>query len=223
MTQRDWVSWHGAYDDPESGLSRRLRDVQRQIREAMGRVGPGEIRVVSLCAGQGRDLIGALAGHPRREEVTARLVELDPVNVAVARAMAKDERLAGVEVVESDAGRTDAYAGAVPADLVLACGVFGNITDEDIHRTISILPQFCRPGATVVWTRNRRPPDITADVCRWFEKHGFDYVWASAPHETGYGVGVHQYVGPPVQFRAGQRMFSFVGYDVLRSGAPWPK
>lgn len=189
----------------------------------MGRVGPGEIRVVSLCAGQGRDLIGALAGHPRREEVTARLVELDPVNVAVARAMAKDERLAGVEVVESDAGRTDAYAGAVPADLVLACGVFGNITDEDIHRTISILPQFCRPGATVVWTRNRRPPDITADVCRWFEKHGFDYVWASAPHETGYGVGVHQYVGPPVQFRAGQRMFSFVGYDVLRSGAPWPK
>ncbi|GHD35622.1 hypothetical protein GCM10010335_31060 [Streptomyces galbus] len=30
-----------------------------------------------MCAGQGRDLIGVLAGHPRRDDVRARLVELD--------------------------------------------------------------------------------------------------------------------------------------------------
>jgi hypothetical protein len=33
--------------------------------------------VISLCAGQGRDLLGVLADHPRREDVRARLVELD--------------------------------------------------------------------------------------------------------------------------------------------------
>jgi hypothetical protein len=33
----------------------------------------------------GRDVIGVLAGHPRRDDVRARLVELDERNVAVAR------------------------------------------------------------------------------------------------------------------------------------------
>ena len=33
-----------------------------------------------------------------------------------------------------DASTTSAYRGAVPADLVLACGIFGNVSDEDIQR-----------------------------------------------------------------------------------------
>jgi hypothetical protein len=28
---RDWLAWHGGYDDPDSSLSRRLRVVQREI------------------------------------------------------------------------------------------------------------------------------------------------------------------------------------------------
>jgi hypothetical protein len=36
----------------------------------------------------------------------------------------------------------------VPADLVLAWGVFGNITDEDIERTIEACTQVCRSGGT---------------------------------------------------------------------------
>jgi hypothetical protein len=31
-----------------------------------------------MCAGQGHDVLGALPDHPRRGDVTARLVELDP-------------------------------------------------------------------------------------------------------------------------------------------------
>ena len=36
---------------------------------------------------------------------------------------------ADVEVLVADAGRTDSYAGRVPAEVVLVCGVFGNISD----------------------------------------------------------------------------------------------
>ncbi len=222
MTQRDWAAWHHAYDDPRSSLSRRLQVVQEQIAAALDRMKPGPIRALSVCAGQGRDLIGALSAHPRGRDVTARLVELDPVNAEAARAGAAAAGLSGLEVVRGDAAVTDVYAGAVPVDLLLICGVFGNITDEDIHRTISSLPQLCGPGASVVWTRNRMPPDITPDITRWFDKYGFDYVWSSAPHEVGYGVGVHRYAGPKVDFQPGVRMFTFVGYDVLRQGAPWP-
>ena len=111
----------------------------------MDHTAPGPIRVVSLCAGQGRDLHGALAGHPRADDVTALLVELDLANVATARAAFVNRP--AIEVREGDASRTDQYAGRVPADIVLACGIFGNITLPDIERTVEFLPAFCAPGA----------------------------------------------------------------------------
>jgi hypothetical protein len=38
-----------------------------------------------MVAGQERDLLPVLAEHPRPVDVTARLVELDPRNVRLAR------------------------------------------------------------------------------------------------------------------------------------------
>jgi hypothetical protein len=65
VTERDWYTWHHDYDDPGSALARRLAAVQDQIRVALDQAEPGLLRAISVCAGQGRDLIGALAGHPR--------------------------------------------------------------------------------------------------------------------------------------------------------------
>ncbi|WP_067828446.1 class I SAM-dependent methyltransferase [Actinomadura kijaniata] len=222
QTQRDWAAWHKEYDDPHSPLSRRLTLVRRRIAEILDAAPAGPVRTVSLCAGQGRDLIGAAAGHPRAADVRARLVELDPENVRAAREAALSLGLPGITAVAADASVTDAYLGAVPADLVLVCGVFGNITDADIRRTVSLLPRLCAPGAHVVWTRNRVPPDPTPDICRWFGEHGFQACWLSPPEAGVYGVGVHRFTGTPLPLEPGVRMFTFVGYDELRDGAPWP-
>jgi hypothetical protein len=213
----DWMRWHADYDDAASPLAQRLRVVQEQIRDVLDRAPAGPLTVVSMCAGQGRDLLEVLATHPRRDDVRARLVELDPGNVVVARSAG----LAGVEVVGSDAGLVDAYLGAVPADLVLACGVFGNITDADVERTVAVCGQLCRDGGTVVWTRHRRPPDLVPAICDWFERDGFDRVAVTAP-ELGYGVGAHRRTRAPERLEAGARMFTFVGAKALRSGAPGP-
>jgi hypothetical protein len=219
---KDWVAWHGAYDEPDSALTRRLHAVQDRIRDALDLAPPGPVRALSLCAGQGRDLIGVLAGHPRRDDVMARLVELDPRNSEAAAEAARAAGLVGVDCVTGDASHTDAYVGAIPAELILACGVFGNITDTDIERTISILPQLCAHGGYVVWTRNRKPPDITPALCQWFEKYGFEQCWLAGPELGDYGVGMHRFTGTPEPLERGVRMFTFVGYDVLRQGAPWP-
>src|ERR1700758_5505005 len=128
MVQRDWVEWHRDYDDPGSLLSRRGELVQGPLRAELDRAPAGDVRLISLCAGQGRDVIGVLAGHPRRHEVHARLVELDERNVAVARQAAQAAGLDGVEMLQADAGITDACAGAAPAQIVLVCGIFGNIS-----------------------------------------------------------------------------------------------
>ena len=74
----------------------------------------------------------------------------------------------GVEIVTGDASDIDLYEAPVPAELVLVCGVFGNISDADIRHTIGTLPSLCAPDATVIWTRHRRPPDLTTEVREWF-------------------------------------------------------
>ena len=173
MARRDWAEWHRGYDDPASLLSRRGERVQGHLRAELERAPAGDVRLISLCAGQGRDVIGVLTGHPRRDDVRARLVELDARNVAVARQAAQAAGLDGVEVLQADAGITDACAGAVPAQIVVACGIFGNITDSDIQATVAALPSLCAPGALVLWTRHRRPPDLTPAIRSWFGAAGF--------------------------------------------------
>lgn len=221
MSDLDWLDWHDAYDQPGSSLHRRLLAVRRHIGSALDGCGAGPIRLVSLCAGQGRDVLPVLAGHPRRDDVTALLVELDPRNVRVARDTAREAGLAGVEVVEGDAADTDLYRGAVPADVVVACGIFGNIVAAEIKSTIFDLRSFCAEGATVIWTRGRWEPDITPAMCDWFEQAGFTLVTlVPPPGPADFGTGVHRYPGPPRPLEPGRRMFHFVGYDVLGRTLP---
>jgi Putative methyltransferase len=191
-----WMDWHRAYEDPDSPLSARLRAVQAGVRAALDHVPPGPIRIVSICAGQGRDVIDVVAGHPRRADVRARLVELDPALVAFARERAHAAGVGDlIHVVEADASLAGSYAGALPADLVLICGVFGNISDGDIRSLVGKMPSFCAPGATVIWTRHRRPPDLTPSIREWFAEAGFAERSYVAPEPFILSVGSHQWVG----------------------------
>ena len=207
---RDWKQWHDAYADPNSSLSRRLATVQRLIAGALDAAPPGALRLVSMCAGEGRDVLGVLPDHPRRDDVRVRLVELDPDLAERARAAAASAGLPQVEVVTGDAGSVDAYAGMVPADVVLVCGVFGNITDADIANTVAILPQLCNPSATVIWTRHRQVPDVTPAIRRWFAESGFDEVAFESEGAGGFGVGAARYASEPRAFTPGAHLFRFV-------------
>ena len=205
---RDWLAWHAAYDVPGSPLAQRLGVVQGWIRRTLDQAPTGPLRAVSMCAGQGRDLIDVLSGHPRRAEVTARLVELDPRIAAAARQRAAAAGLSLVDVVTGDAGLAGAYAGLAPADLVLACGVFGNISTADIQRTIAGCTRLCATGGTVIWTRSRQAPDLIPQICQWFAQHDFGLAGVSDPGPS-WAVGAHQFTGRPGPPLAGERFFTF--------------
>jgi hypothetical protein len=215
QTSVDWHAWHAGYADPDSDLGRRLTVVQRQLRDALERLPAGPIRAISVCAGQGHDIIGVLAEHPRRADVSARLVELDPQNVALAQSAARAIGLHGVEVLAADASLTDAYAGAAPADVVLVCGVFGNIAAGDVASTIEQLGQLCAPQATVVWTRHRRAPDLVPQIRAAFERAGFAEL--AFEDAAPFGVGSNRLQRAPEPLRLGVKLFDFIGYEAL-----WP-
>jgi len=211
MGERDWLAWHAPYDDPGSSQSRRLRQVQRRVHEALDGAPPGPLRVLSLCAGQGQDLLRPLAAHPRRADVTALLVEADPRNAARARDSAREAGLDAVHVRVGDAAGTTAYRDAVPADVVLVCGVFGNIPDDDVRATVEHLPELLRTGATVIWTRHRAQPDLTPAIRAWFGAGGFDEVGFDTEPGFLYAVGTHRLAAPARAFVPGVTLFRFHG------------
>ena len=112
--------------------------------------------------------------------------------------------------MEGDASNTDAYAGAVPAQVVQVCGVFGNISDADIRTTIHHLPELCAEGAQVIWTRGRFAPDLTPSIREWFREAGFREVAFLAIPTTTASVGVHRLTAAPRPFRRGVHLFSFL-------------
>ncbi len=214
-----WVRWHAPYEDPSSSLSQRLVAVQTMVRAALDEIPDaaahaGPIRMVSLCAGQGRDVIDVVATHPRGPEVSALLVELDPALVAFAReraAAAGPAVAERVRVFEGDASQSRWYADDVPADIVLVCGVFGNISPADITRTIEAMRGFLVHGGHVVWTRHRLPPDLTPAIRADFAAAGFTELAFEAPEGTVQTIGHHRLDGATVPFDPDQHLFDFVG------------
>lgn len=207
----DWEKWHEEYRDPGSRLSRRLAVVQRFFGDALDRAPRGRIGVLSLCAGEGRDVIGVVRDHPRRDNVDAVLVEANAALAASARAAIEDAGLQDqVTVIEADAGTTANLRKGVPADVLLLCGIFGNVTDDDVEHTVRKTSALCNEGATVLWTRHPTPPDLTVRIRQWFAESGFVEVGFEAPEEWRFGVGSHRLIAEPEAFPSDLRLFSFV-------------
>lgn len=208
--QTDWQAWHGAYADERSPLSRRLRIIQHEIMAWLDRR-PGErLAVVSLCAGQGHDQLEVLGAREDAPRVRATLLESDERNIAFARAAADAAGAHDVTVISADAGQLASYVEVVPADLLLVAGVFGNISDADVMRTIRALPRLCAGRATVIWTRTRRSPDLTPSIREWFGSAGFAEVAFHAPNDVLFAVGVNQLITAPQPLTGPDELFRFV-------------
>jgi SAM-dependent methyltransferase len=207
----DWHEWHEGYDDPASELAGRLRAVRAHVAAVVDEAPPGLVTIVSICGGEGREVIGALEDHPRRSDVRGRLIELDPHNAAVARRWANDTGLAGLDVVHGDASWADAYDGLPPADLVVVSGLFGHLDDDDQQSTIEFLRQLCRPGGSVVWSFTARRPLRVPKLRRFFAERGFEELsFVALPgDDLALTVALSRYRGPRRVFPAGRTFFTF--------------
>jgi hypothetical protein len=204
----DWYAWHSPYADPGSPLARRLRLVRQHIAAWLDERPAEPVSVVSMCAGQGHDVLSVLASRPDAGRVRATLIESDPRNVAAARARAAS--LDTVTVLRADAGELASYRQAAPADLLIMAGVLGNISDADVHATIRALPQLCAAGATVIWTRTREAPDQTPSIRTWLADAGFTELAFTAPGDVLFSVGAHRFTGTPQPLPASGKIFQFV-------------
>ena len=163
-----------------------------------------------MCAGDGFDVISELASRPRRVG-KALLVESDPALATKSQSLAADAALSGSVTTRcADAADTSNYRDYVPADVLLACGLFGNITDADVFTTITRLPELIAHNAVVIWTRTRRPPDLTPAIRAHFGAVGFTELTFVAPPDVLFSVGAFRYRGVPQPFVPARHLFTFV-------------
>lgn len=205
----DWGRWHESYDDPDSSLSRRRIVVRDQLAALLGGIPQGRpARVASMCSGDGGNELTVFAAHPG--QVEAVLVESDPDLAARALATAKAMGLHGVQVVVGDAGESTPYASVAPADVVLAVGVFGNVSVESVERTVAVLPSLLTDGGAVIWSRGagNELPDPSEAVRGVFARRGFDEIAFVRPRDATFRIGVHR-LEHGVPFAPGHRLFTF--------------
>ncbi len=210
---KNWFEWHDLYQT-EIRLQQRLEIVQDYIARSLNAQAPGRIQVISACAGDGRDLRGVLANHPRADDVHARLVELNPQLVERGRAAISAAGLTSqIEFVNGDATLSDNYQGVVPADLVLVCGIFGNLADEvALQQLIGNLKYLAKPGTFVAWTRGNKDGIIYSDIVRQnLQSANFTEVDFQLTATGDMGVGLHQYLGETAPLPANEHLFVFSG------------
>lgn len=169
-----------------------------------------QFSILSLCAGQGHDVIGVLRDYPHASRVRTRFIETDPRNVDILRARVAAEGLSGCEVILGDAADTSLYDCFVPVDLLVICGIFGNISNDDVFRTIAATPQLCATGAIAIFTRGRRkPPDLTPAMRAAFAAAGFVEASNLAPEDVIWTVGAQRFEGVTQPLTTGH-LFTFV-------------
>ncbi len=211
VADRDWHAWHLAYDEPGSDLARRLVVVQGRIRCALDEAPPGPLRLISMVAGQGRDVIPVLATHSRGGDIAGCLVEIDPRNADIARSAVHNVGLTGIDVVTGDAAELNHYRPYAPADVVVMCGLFGNISEADIRRMVGYAIPLTKRGGTVIWTRGRQGAHMAPTICGWFIDAGFEERHMSDP-TGGFRVGAHRSCVNPTPLPEYVTAFTFVGH-----------
>ncbi len=214
----DWNAWYQQYDSFPS-LQARLRIVCEQIVATLNDCPPGPIQIVSVCAGDGRDVIGAVQSHPRRNDVVAWLLDNHAESIARGKAAAEQ---AGLErqlrFIEADATLAGSYASAVPADLVLLSGFLGHLRHNDVPRLIESLPMLCRTGGWVVWSRHlvmHKGREQVPVIRELFRRTRFEEVHFETTAPDAFAVGRGRFTGRVKPLDPARVLFDFVGLDRL--------
>jgi hypothetical protein len=214
----NWSEWHQQYDESPA-LMGRLRAVREQLRTTLDEFPAGPIEIVSVCAGDGRDLIGVLSDHPRRQDVGVSLLDTDRASLNRGRAAAEAAGVQSqVRFLLADASLARNYVGLVPADLILLSGMIGHLRNSDVPRLVGSLPMLCKFGGRVIWNRHVVLNDGANQVKvirNLFRSAGFDEIEFHTLAPDGFAVGQVRYTGDAVPLDPNAVLFDFVGLDRL--------
>jgi hypothetical protein len=210
----DWATWHDLYE-VSTPLKERLMAVRAQIAAAAAKIPGQSWHLVSICAGDGRDVIGTFAAADARQEVHATLIESHPE--LVTRGQAAVEQLGLARRITfrcADATQSSTYVDMRPAQIIVLSGVFGNLKERDVQRLIAALPSLCERDASVIWTRSLFDDGAKATqlIRQCFVAADFtEEVVVRTPLGL-FAVGTHAFRGVRRPLPVNKTLFEFTGF-----------
>ncbi|RBP48046.1 amino acid adenylation domain-containing protein [Roseimicrobium gellanilyticum] len=222
----DWTNWHQLYD-AGMGISARLRLVEEQLRAAVEACQPGPVRILSICAGDGRDIFGAFAGHPRSQDVHAVLIDTDAAGLQRAETWAVEAGMGGrIQTLCADATSGANYRGVTHADIVLVSGVLAHVSEASIPGLIQSLPMLLQTGGWLIWNRHlvlNRGSEHVSLLRDLLRSTGFKEEVYELTSPKGFAVSSARYHGAMLPLDEQRVLFDFVGLDRLQKEAKPPQ
>ncbi len=212
----DWAEWHKRYESVPS-LQERLAVVCEEISLAISATRTKPVRILSICSGDGRDVILSTAASKLRKSISGVLIELNPDLVARGRSTIKEFSLQEeISFQCSDATKSETYRSIAPAHIVVLSGVFGNLKYEDVGLLIDSLRSLCEPKARVIWTRNLNEfgdgETVVGGIKKLFANVNFTEASYTKTPSGVFAVGTHVYEGETLNLPARPVLFRFSGF-----------
>jgi hypothetical protein len=149
-----WNDWHIIYDDKESAPYKRSLLTQQLINNYLISH-KKNIIILSICSGQARDILPAIAGREDKDRITTYLLDIDKDCLEYAQEYACIHDIPNVHTINKDASLKESYDDIPKADLIVICGLFGHLVPEDIATTASFLAHISDNDAHVIWSINQ--------------------------------------------------------------------
>jgi hypothetical protein len=205
-----WSGWsESAYR--KRGYQQRLLLVQEQLAQCVDTARPGTIRILSMFAGDGRDVLGVLGNHQRQNDVVACLIEQSSQAVDTGTQRALELGLESVATFRhTDATDYEAYRGLAPADLILLCGVWGHVPSQERPQLIQALASLCAAGGMVIWTRGiSKGMKQFEQIEGLFTAAQWEPVQIRFTPNNQWAVATHRYYGTAIPRPTQGRIFHF--------------
>lgn len=206
----DWHTWNDHYDNADSELSKRLNKVKEYLKNTLLNI---EIpTVLNICSGQGKDILESMVELDKDAEVYLIDTNTNSLNAAIN--FAKTNNIGTITFINEDASHTSTYKKYdIPkSNIVLACGLFGHLNQEDSYGLVDFLKTQIKANGTVIWTKNIENDSIS-NLRKYFIDNNFEEISYFGPEGSPWAVVCNKYIGEEFDLSKEYKIFNFIDRD----------
>jgi len=168
-----WTEWHEeAYNDINSLPYQRTEIVKDLINKYLSEIDKN-IVVISIGAGQSRDILPVLIGRKDNDRITTYLIDTDIECLNYAKNYAKDNNIINVHIVDMDGSLVKNYKDIPKADLIIFCGMMTQKNTDEVKNLANNIKLICNEDAQIIWSRHGYDGDYSTPFRNVFNENSY--------------------------------------------------
>ena len=164
-----WNDWHmQEYNNVASTPYQRNQIVQEYIKDFIS--DKEELVIVSMGAGQGRDILPLLHNNITH---TVYLIDTEQKCLNYAEEYSLFNKIDNVHLINEDAFVLKTYNDIPKADLIIFCGMLNNVNEDDVNKFAKYTTLLLKDGGEIIWSRRTYDNDYNKELRAIFTNNGY--------------------------------------------------